>query len=117
MRPRRSSGAGGRSANRWCGSWRLYRPDGSPMSPGECALALTLKRRVLLRGVEAIAERPNGERVLFLAEPTLLFDADGALAGAVNLLTDLSGRKWNTMTRSAWPRSFRHRKTGSSARI
>ena len=80
---------------RWCGSWRLYWPDGSPMPPDECALALTLKKREPVCGAEAIAERPNGERVPFLAEPTLLFDADGALAGAVNLLTDLSDRKWN----------------------
>ena len=80
---------------RWCGSWRLYWPDGSPMPPDECALALTLKKREPVCGAEAIAERPNGERVPFWAEPTLLFDADGALAGAVNLLTDLSDRKWN----------------------
>ena len=70
---------------RCCGSWRLYWPDGSPMPPGECALALTLKKREPVCGAKAIAERPNGERVPFLAEPTLLFDADGALAGAVNL--------------------------------
>ena len=48
-------------------------------------LALTLKKREPVCGAEAIAERPNGERVPFLAEPTLLFDADGALAGVVNL--------------------------------
>jgi two-component system CheB/CheR fusion protein len=66
---------------RWCGSWRLYRPDGSPMPPDECALALTLKKREPVCGAEAIAELPNGERVPFLAKPTLLFDADGALAG------------------------------------
>jgi PAS domain-containing protein len=70
---------------RRCGLWRLYWPDGSPMSPDECALALTLKKREPVRGAEAIAEPPNGEHVPFLAEPTLLFDADGALAGAVNL--------------------------------
>lgn len=70
---------------RWCGSWRLYWPDGSPMPPGERALALTLKKRDPVRGAKAIAEHRNGERVPFLAEPTLLFDADGALAGAVNL--------------------------------
>jgi PAS domain S-box-containing protein len=80
---------------RWCGSWRLYWPDGSPLAPDECALAVTLKTREPVRGAEAIAERPNGERVPFLAEPMLLFDADGALAGAVNLLTDLKDRKWN----------------------
>ena len=78
---------------RWCGSWRLYWPDGSPMPPDECALALTLKKREPVRGAEAIAERPNGERVPFLAEPTPR--RDGALAGAVNLLTDLRDREWN----------------------
>ena len=27
----------------WCGSWRLYWPDGTPMAHDECPMAVTLK--------------------------------------------------------------------------
>src|SRR5579885_2162120 len=30
-------------SDRWCGSWRLYRPDGSPMPHDECPMAVALK--------------------------------------------------------------------------
>ena len=30
-------------SSQWCGSWRLYRPDGSPLPHDECPLAVALK--------------------------------------------------------------------------
>jgi two-component system, chemotaxis family, CheB/CheR fusion protein len=77
----------------WCGSWKLYRPDGSPLPHDECPMAVTLKEGRPVRDVEAVAERPDGSRVPFLPFPTPLFDASGALVGAVNMLMDLSDRK------------------------
>ena len=38
------------------------------------------------RGVEAIAERPDGTRYPFLAYPTPLRNDEGELLGAVNML-------------------------------
>jgi two-component system CheB/CheR fusion protein len=46
-----------------------------------------------VRGVEAIAERPDGTRVPFLPYPTPLRDATGQLVGAINLLVDLTERR------------------------
>ena len=40
----------------------------------------------------AIAERPDGSRIAFRPYPTPLFDADGNLIGAVNMLIDVSER-------------------------
>jgi len=40
--------------------------------------------------MEAVARRPDGTQVPFLAYPTPLFDASGALVGAVNMLVDIS---------------------------
>jgi PAS domain S-box-containing protein len=77
----------------WCGSWRLYYPDGTPMPHDLCPMALTLKRREQLKGAEAIAERPDGTRVAFIAYPTLLRDAAGAVIGAINMLVDITERK------------------------
>src|SRR3546814_7698493 len=41
----------------------------------------------------AIAERPDGTRIPFLAYPTPLRDASGAQVGAVNMLVDITERK------------------------
>ena len=77
----------------FCGSWKLYWPDGKPMAHDECPMAMALKTRKADRGDEAIAERPDGTRVPFLAYPTPLFDAFGNLIGAVNMLVDMSERQ------------------------
>lgn len=77
----------------WCGSWRLFWPDGRPMPHGECPMAIALREGRVIRGAEAVAERPDGTRVPFLAYPTPLRDESGALVGAVNMLVDISQRK------------------------
>jgi PAS domain S-box-containing protein len=46
-----------------------------------------------IRGGEAIAERPDGTRVPFMAYPTPLHDGSGRLVGAVNMLVDLTAAK------------------------
>ena len=78
------------NSDQWCGSWRLYRPDGTPLPHDQCPMALALKEERPIRGAEAVAERPDGTRVPFMAFPTPLYDAAGALVGAVNMLIDLS---------------------------
>ena len=74
----------------WCGSWKLYRPDGTPLPHNECPMAVALRTGRPVRGVHAVAERPDGTRVPFMPYPTPLFDASGRLIGAVNLLMDLT---------------------------
>jgi PAS domain S-box-containing protein len=76
-------------ASEFCGSWKLFWPDGSPLPHDECPMAIALKERCAIHGIEAVAERPDGTRVSFLAYPTPLFDEGGRLVGAVNMLVDL----------------------------
>ena len=76
----------------WCGSYKLFHPDGRPMPHGTCPMAIALKEGRELRGVEAIAERPDGSRVAFTPFPTILRDADGTVVGAVNVLVDVTDR-------------------------
>jgi PAS domain S-box-containing protein len=78
--------------SRWCGSWRLYWPDGRPLPHDECPMAIALKEGREVRGVEAIAERPDGTRVRFMPYPTPLRDPSGRLVGAINLLMDITDR-------------------------
>ena len=77
----------------WCGSWKLFWPDGTFLPHGDCPMAIAIKEGRSVRGMEAIAERPDGTRVPFLPYPTPLFDASGILIGAVNMLVDISDRK------------------------
>jgi PAS domain S-box-containing protein len=77
----------------WCGSWKLFWPDGTPMQHSECPMAIAVRERRPVRGAEAMAERPDGSRVHFTPFPTPLFDRLGAFVGAVNLLVDITDRK------------------------
>ena len=76
----------------WCVTWRLYWPDGTPLAHDECPMAVALKTGRPVRGVEAVAERPDGTRVPFMPYPTPLHDAAGNVVGAVNMLVDLTER-------------------------
>ena len=77
----------------WCGSFKLFWPDGTPMPHDECPMAITLRENRPVRGMEAIAERPDGTRVHFVPIPSPIRDADGRLIGAVNVLVDITDRK------------------------
>lgn len=80
-------------SDEWCVSWRLFHPDGTPMPHDQCPMALALHEGRAIRGVEAIAQRPDGTLVPFIPYPTPLRDSSGALVGAVNMLVDISERK------------------------
>jgi PAS domain S-box-containing protein len=77
----------------WCGSWRLYWPDGRPMAHDECPMAVALKEDRPIRGQEAELERPDGTRGVFVAYPTPLHDDEGQMVGAVNVLVDVTERR------------------------
>ena len=79
--------------SKFCGSWKLYWPDGTRLPHDQCPMAMALHQRRPIRGMEAVAERPDGTRVPFIPYPTPLFDASGKLTGAVNMLVDISERK------------------------
>jgi PAS domain S-box-containing protein len=78
---------------KWCGSCKLEHADGKPMRHDECPMAVALQQGRSVRGGEAVAIRPDGGRVPFLAFPTLLYDDAGEIRGAVNMMIDLSAQK------------------------
>jgi PAS domain S-box-containing protein len=78
--------------DRWCGSLKIYWPDGRRLPHDECPMAICLKEGRPVRGVETIAERPDGTRVRFMPFPSPLRDDAGQMIGAINLLMDLSER-------------------------
>jgi two-component sensor histidine kinase len=56
-------------------------------------MAIALRENRPIRGVEALAERPDGTMIPFLPFPTPLRDETGKLVGAVNMLVDISERR------------------------
>lgn len=80
-------------SDEWCVSWKLYMPDGTPLPHDQCPMAVALREGRPIRGVEAVAERPDGTRVPFIPFPTPLRDSSGRIIGAINMLVDLSERK------------------------
>jgi PAS domain S-box-containing protein len=55
-------------------------------------MAVTLRTGEPVRGVEAVAERPDGTRILFVPYPSVVRDESGEISGAINLLMDVSDR-------------------------
>ena len=53
-------------------------------------MAEAIKTKRPLRGLTALAERPDGTRVRFSPFPTPVLSADGQLKGAVNMLIDIT---------------------------
>jgi PAS domain S-box-containing protein len=79
--------------DRWCVTWRLYWPDGTWLPHDQCPMAIALKENRPVRGVEAVAERPDGTRIAFMPFPTPLHDTSGVLVGGVNMLLDITQRQ------------------------
>jgi PAS domain-containing protein len=75
--------------DRWCGSWRIYTLNGASLPHDRCPMAVAIHEDRRVRGVTAVAERPDGTRVHFRPFPTPLHDANDNLIGAVNVLIDV----------------------------
>ncbi len=89
-----------RGKDRWCVTYRLYRPDGTFLPHEECPMAVALKTGQPVRGVEAIAERPDGTRAYFMPYPTPIKDETGAVLGGINVLVDITHRRQDEEARA-----------------
>ncbi len=79
--------------DQWCVTFRIYTPDGQLLPHDQCPMAVALKEKRSVRGVEAMAQRPDGTLFPFLPFPTPIANEDGELVGAVNMLVDITERK------------------------
>ena len=79
--------------DRFCGSFRLYLSDGSPITHDECWMARALRTGQEYDGEEILIERPDGSRITALAHASPFRDEAGTVLGAVNVLVDISDRK------------------------
>ncbi len=78
----------------WCGSWKIYQPDGITSLPlDECPMAVLLKEGRKMPEAEIIIERPDGKRINVLPHPEALYDQDGTMIGALNMMVDITDRR------------------------
>jgi PAS domain S-box-containing protein len=85
--------------DRYCGSFKLFAPDGIPVPHDRCWMALALENGREYRGEEIIIERADGSRVNVLAHANPIRDASGKVIGAINILVDISRRQESETSR------------------
>ena len=78
--------------DRYCGSFRLFSSDGSPLAHDQCWMALAIQRGEEYNE-EIVIERPDGQRLTALAHANPVRDKSGHLLGGVNILVDITDRK------------------------
>ena len=76
----------------WCGSWKIFDLDGTPIPLDSCAMAETLKAGTAVARKEIIIEQAGGQRFHVLPQPHPILDKDGVVTGAINMLVDLTDR-------------------------
>ena len=79
--------------DRFCGSFKLFAVDGTPIRHDQCWMARALFEDKGFNGQEILVERPDGRRMTVLAHANPIRDDAGRLVGAVNVLVDISDRK------------------------
>jgi PAS domain S-box-containing protein len=80
--------------SRFCGSYKIYYPDGRYMPHKECPMARVLRgEKLKAKDLEIIVERPDGERRHVIPAPRILTNIHGKITGAVNCLFDITERK------------------------
>ena len=84
----------GDSSERWCGSFKMHRPDGEFLPKGECPMAQVLSGKILeARDAEVQIERPDGSRITVIVNIRPLKDDRGEIIGAINCFVDITDRK------------------------
>lgn len=84
----------GDSNERWCGSFKMHRPDGVFLPHGECPMAEVLSGKIPeARDAELQIERPDGSRITVIVNIRLLKNDRGEMLGAINCFVDITERK------------------------
>lgn len=87
--------------DRWCVTWQIYTTTGDRLPHDQCPMAQAIREKREIRGAVAIAMRPDGSRRAFTPYPTPLYDDDGNLAGAVNMLVDVTAEQADVLADQA----------------
>jgi PAS domain S-box-containing protein len=81
-------------SEKFCGSFKIFYPDGRPMPHNKCPMARALRgEKLAATDLEILVERSSGARRNVLVSPTALKNGQGKVIGAINCLHDITVRK------------------------
>jgi PAS domain S-box-containing protein len=81
-------------SERFCGSFKIFYPDGRPMPHHKCPMARALRgEKLTATDLEILVEQSSGNRRNVLVSPTALRGGQGKIIGAINCLHDITVRK------------------------
>ena len=84
----------GDTDKRFCGSFKLFRPDGRFMPHEECPMAEVVAGTLAEAcDAEVLIERPDGSRITVIVNIRPLKNARGDVIGAINCFYDITARK------------------------
>jgi PAS domain S-box-containing protein len=84
----------GDTDERFCGSFKLFRPDGTFMPHEQFPMAEVVSGKIAEAcDAEVLIERPDGTRVTVIVNIRPLKNERGEVIGAINCFYDISGRK------------------------
>jgi PAS domain S-box-containing protein len=84
----------GDTDKRFCGSFKLFRPDGTYMPHDECPMAEVVAGTLSQAAdAEVLIERPDGSRITVIVNIRPLKNQDGQVIGAINCFYDITSRK------------------------
>jgi PAS domain S-box-containing protein len=77
----------------WCGFRKIFNTDGTDLPPDTCPMAICLKEGMPVHGREMMVQRPDESFRQVLSYPTPLFNTEGKLTGAINMMIDVTSKK------------------------
>jgi PAS domain S-box-containing protein len=84
----------GDTDERFCGSFKMFRPDGSFMPHEQCPMAEVASGKIsVVHNGEVLIERPDGSHVTVLVNIRPLKNDRGKVTGAINCFYDITDRK------------------------
>ncbi len=90
-----------RATDRFTGAHKVLDAQGDPVAPEATATAFFLRWGLAQRNKELVIEKPDGKRVTVLSNVAPLLDEAGNLIGALEVLEDITDRRWSEDARRA----------------
>jgi PAS domain S-box-containing protein len=80
-------------ANRYCGSFRIYSPEGVAVTHETCWMARSLRDGKEYVDRKAVIEQPNGQRRLATVHVYPIRNGEGQLSGAITIVADVTDQQ------------------------